>query len=37
MLSRIKTLLATRSLSLFDGVILAMAVFGTVVLVTAIN
>ncbi len=37
MLSRIKTLLATRSLSLFDGVILSMAVLGTVLLVTTIN
>jgi hypothetical protein len=37
MLSRIKTLLATRSLSLFDGIILTMAVFGTILLVASIN
>jgi len=37
MFSRIKNLLAARSLSVFDGIILAMAVLGTVVLVTSIN
>lgn len=37
MINRIKALLATRHLSLFDGLILSMAVLGTVILVTSIN
>jgi len=35
MFTRIKTILESRSLSVFDGVILSIAVIGTVVLITS--